>query len=336
MSYQQIGNDLFKTLIEPVSKYFISNNLMISPDNILSYLPFETILCSKYSGDDILYRKLDYLMNNYNLSYTYSATLMKEVVTRSYKGMRDLVAFAPFYGGAINLDSLLLRRQSGNDLLFDLPFARQEAEFVSGITHGNLYLNDNALESVFKNIAGNYDIIHLAMHTYLSDQHPMNSAMIFSQVDDKPEDGLLYTYEVYGIPLKAKMVVLSSCNTGTGLLSTGEGILSLARGFIYSGSQSVVMSMWEIEDKSGTEIVSMFYKNLKKGNTKSMALRKSRSSYLKKASQLKSHPYFWSSLIVYGDNTPIYHPYRIYAAVAILILIAGIIALFYFRKRKYS
>ena len=51
------------------------------------------------------------------------------------------------------------------------------------------------------------------------------------------------------------MVVLSSCNTGTGFLYSGEGILSLARGFIYSGSQSVVMSMWEIEDKSGTEIV---------------------------------------------------------------------------------
>jgi CHAT domain-containing protein len=79
------------------------------------------------------------------------------------------------------------------------------------------------------------------------------------------------------------MVVLSSCNTGNGFLSTGEGILSLARGFIYSGSKSVVMSMWEIEDRSGTEIVKLFYKNLKRGYSKSDALKKARIDFLKNA-----------------------------------------------------
>ena len=173
------------------------------------------------------------------------------------------------------------------------------------------------------------------MHTFLSDQHPMNSAMIFSQANDEPEDGLLHTYEVYGVQLNARMVVLSSCNTGTGMLSTGEGILSLARGFLYSGSQSVVMSMWEIEDKSGTEIINRFYRNLKKGNNKSTALRKSRSSYLKNASQLKSHPYFWATLVVYGDNSPVYFPGRkIFIIISALAVCAAI--LFYRRKRKYS
>ena len=103
------------------------------------------------------------------------------------------------------------------------------------------------------------------------------------------------------------MVVLSSCNTGTGQFYSGEGILSLARGFIYSGSQSVVMSMWEIEDKSGTEIVEMFYNNLIKGYSKSVALRKARMLFLKNADQLRSHPYFWSALVVYGNNTPLYY-----------------------------
>jgi len=164
----------------------------------------------------------------------------------------------------------------------------------------------------------------------------MNSAMIFSQVNDNPEDGLLYTYEVYGIPLKARMVVLSSCNTGTGVLSTGEGILSLARGFLYSGSQSVVMSMWEIEDKSGTEIICRFYRNLKKGNNKSTALRKSRSTYLKNATQLKSHPYFWATLVVYGDNSPVYFPGRTIFLIVLSVLTGCAAILCYWRKRKYS
>jgi CHAT domain-containing protein len=172
------------------------------------------------------------------------------------------------------------------------------------------------------------------MHTYLNDQNPMASAMIFTQTNDLPEDGLLNTYEVYGIPLKARMVVLSSCNTGTGMLSSGEGILSLARGFLYSGSQSVVMSMWEIEDQSGTDIVKMFYDNLLRGKSKSKALKNARTEYLKTASQLKSHPYFWSSLIVYGDNSPIYHRGTLVSVIVCAFCI--IVLVFYFMYRKYS
>ncbi|HPM87130.1 MAG TPA: CHAT domain-containing protein [Bacteroidales bacterium] len=334
--YQDVGNDLYRILIEPISKYLISRNLLISPDNYLSYLPFETILTDKYEGEGLLYRKLDYLMNDFNISYAYSATLMHEIVSRDIRGRNKLAAFSPFYGSDINVDSLFARKQQGSGLLYDLPYARQEAEFVAGISRGSLYLNDKATESVFKSVAGDFNIIHLAMHTYLNDQHPMNSAMIFSQGNDNPEDGLLYTYEVYGIPLNARMVVLSSCNTGTGRLSTGEGILSLARGFLYSGSQSMVMSMWEIEDKSGTEIINRFYRNLRNGNTKSTALRKSRSAYLKKATQLKSHPYFWATLVVYGDNSPVYFPGRTLLVFLITAVAAGIAILIYLRKRKYS
>jgi CHAT domain-containing protein len=335
-NYQRIGFDMFKTLIEPVHKYLISDNLLISPDNILSYLPFEALLTSEYQGDDILYRKLNYLMNDYSISYTYSATFMEEIVKRNYTKMKDLIAFAPVYTRAIDSDSLLMKRQSKGGILFDLPYARQEAEYVSGISHGTLYLNDQARESVFKAEAGKYNIIHLAMHTFLSDQNPMNSAMIFALSDDASEDGLLHTYEVYGIPLNARMVVLSSCNTGSGILSTGEGILSLARGFLYSGSRSVVMSMWEIEDKSGTDVVKMFYDHLKKGESKSEALKKARHDYLKSAGQMRSHPYFWSTLVVYGDNSPVFSGWKtLFPGICALVIIAASL-LFYFLKRRYS
>jgi CHAT domain-containing protein len=334
-NYQQIGYELYQTLIEPVSKYFISNKLLISPDNILSYLPFETFISSRYEGEDIFYRKLNYLMNDYSISYAYSVTFMKELTNRKYKNSKNLIAFAPVYTNSIIIDSLFANRQ-GNGILYDLPYARQEAEYVSGISGGNLYLNDEAREIVFKTEASKYNIIHLAMHTYLNDHNPMNSAMIFAQNNNAPEDGLLYTYEVYGIPLNARMVVLSSCNTGSGQLSSGEGILSLARGFLFSGSQSVVMSMWEIDDKSGTEIIKRFYDNLKKGLSKGEALKKARKEYLKKASQLKSHPYFWSSLVVYGENAPVFSSRKILiiSLCSLFVIISG--AFYYLRKRKYS
>ncbi|MCU0472874.1 MAG: CHAT domain-containing protein [Bacteroidales bacterium] len=331
--FQKTGLDLYQLLIEPVRKYLISDNLMISPDNLLSYLPFETLLSSKYSGNEILYRNLPYLMNDYSISYVYSATFMLENIARNYSKTKDLIAFAPVYDKAINTDSLFLRRESG-ETLNPLPYSRQEAEYVSEITKGKLYLDNEARESTFKREAGRYDIIHLAMHTYLNDIYPMNSAMIFTQSSDAPEDGLLNTYEVYGIPLKARMVVLSSCKTGYGKLSSGEGILSLARGFLYSGSQSVVLSMWEIEDRSGTDIIKMFYDNLLKGKSKSSALKKARKDYLKQAGQLRSHPYFWSTLLIYGDNAPIYgQRKKLIMTLIALTLGAGLI---YFLKRRYS
>jgi CHAT domain-containing protein len=334
--YQSTGFELYKTLIDPVRKYLISDKILISPDNILSYLPFEILPTSPDSGERILYRELAYLMNDFDISYTYSATFMAESIKRDYSLGNMVIALAPSYDKPIDIQSVLMYRQAVMGKLNDLPYARQEAEYVSDITGGKLFLNDEARESVYKAESGKYDIIHLAMHTILNDKDPMHSTLIFSRENDTIEDGYLKTYEVYGIPLKAKMVVLSSCNTGRGLLYSGEGILSLARGFIYSGSQSVVMSMWEIEDRSGTEIVKMFYNNLKKGNSKSIALRKARIAYLKNADQLRSHPYFWSALVVYGNNTPLYYSKHLIIAAVTVVIIVVVSLLLYFRKRKYS
>jgi CHAT domain-containing protein len=112
--------------------------------------------------------------------------------------------------------------------------------------------------------------------------------------------------------------------------------MSLARGFMYSGSGSVVMAMWEIEDRSGTEIVKGFYDNLRKGYSKSSSLRKVRIKYLSEADQLRSHPYFWSSLVVYGDNRPLYISKIYPVAGGTVAVLSLLIYLVYRRKRRYS
>jgi CHAT domain-containing protein len=131
--------------------------------------------------------------------------------------------------------------------------------------------------------------------------------MVFAQNRDTLENGLLNTYEIYNLDLDdAKMVVLSSCNTGAGYLQSGEGVISLARGFMYAGSSSVVMSLWEVDDYSGSEIIKSFYSNLKWGYSKSEALKRSREDYLRSADQLRSHPYFWCSMVILGEDEPLY------------------------------
>jgi CHAT domain-containing protein len=334
IQYNKAGSNLYKIIIEPVRKYLISNKLLISPDNILSYIPFEAIPARQFPGENVIFSEIPYLMNDFSISYTYSATLLAESLKKDYSLTNSLIAFAPVYSGTIDVDSLLNTRQTRVSTLHDLQFARTEAEYVTALTGGKLYINNGARESVFKAEAARYDIIHLAMHTVLNDQYPMYSKMLFSQEKDSVEDGNLNTYEVYGIPLNAKMVILSSCNTGTGVLHSGEGILSLARGFVYSGSQSVVMSMWEIEDRSGADIVKSYYKYLKKGATKSNALRKARISYLKNADMLRSHPYFWSALVIYGNNDPLYYSTKLGLISGSIVLLIFVFLFIYYRKLR--
>lgn len=82
--------------------------------------------------------------------------------------------------------------------------------------------------------------------------------------------------------------------------------MSLARSFMYAGCPGVVMTLWEVEDQSGAEIMSKFYYYLKKGYSKDKALRKAKLKFLKKTGMLKSHPYFWSPYISIGDSSGIY------------------------------
>ncbi len=330
------GLVLYDKLIKPLKPFLISDNLLLSPDNILSYIPFEALPVSYETGIDFSYKRLPFLMNDYNISYTYSATFMSEAVKRRFNFDSRLVAFAPKYYEPIDIRKVINSRQAEEGFLADLPYAREEAAYVAEITDGKVYLNEQASESNFKAESGKYDIIHLAMHTILNDSDPMYSTLIFNKESGTIEDGYLKTYELYGTTSKARMVVLSSCNTGNGQLSSGEGILSLARGFMYSGSLSVVMSLWEVEDKSGTEIVKYFYDNLMRGKSKSEALKDARIKYLKKADNLRSHPYFWATLVIYGDNSSLFYDKKMFLLVVFAFVALAVIIVIYFRNRRYS
>jgi hypothetical protein len=92
--------------------------------------------------------------------------------------------------------------------------------------------------------------------------------------------------------------------------------------------------MWEIEDRSGADIVKSYYKYLKKGATKSNALRKARISYLKNADMLRSHPYFWSALVIYGNNDPLYYSTKLGLISGSIVLLIFVFLFIYYRKLR--
>ena len=100
----------------------------------------------------------------------------------------------------------------------------------------------------------------------------------------------------------ASLVVLSACNTTLGKEEVGEGIMSLARGFFYSGTQSVISSLWNVDDTSTPFIMNAFYQNLANGETKSVALRKAKLDYLNTHSLSEVSPHYWASFILLGKD----------------------------------
>ena len=98
------------------------------------------------------------------------------------------------------------------------------------------------------------------------------------------------------------LVVLSACNTGLGKMVRGEGIMSIARAFVSSGSKNIVMSLWQVNDRSTSEIMKLFYGNISKGEKVGEALRNAKLMYLRKSAGLRSLPFYWSPFISYGIN----------------------------------
>ena len=144
--------------------------------------------------------------------------------------------------------------------------------------------------------------------------------------------------DIYSMEKSANMVVLSACETSLGELIEGEGVMSLARGFFHSGANSVVSTQWKVNDKSSAEIVTTFYKQLKKGKSKSEALRNAKLAYLDKHSLTEASPYYWAPFVVLGDTSPmdIGNGTNVYFPVLLLTIIFLIAIVLYKKKRPVS
>jgi CHAT domain-containing protein len=213
--------------------------------------------------------------------------------------------------------------------LIKLQWAENEVSGISDIIAGNTYYNQNATEETFKKQAPKAGIIHLATHAIVDDENPMYSKLALAPDTTTQEDGFLNTYELYNMQLDANMVVLSACNTGYGKLIRGEGIMSLARGFIYAGCPSIIMSLWPVDDQSTSTIMKDFYSGLSNNLSKDEALRQAKLNYLKNADEVKANPFYWAGFVSIGNTNPIQLKAKINYMLWFLVLICFGVGLFY-------
>ncbi len=315
------SNLLYKKLILPFVDEIQNKKITIVPDGKLSYIAFDGLLQNlPDTSKTIQFNKLDYLIKNFTINYSNSSNLLFKNSSSAKKIFNKAVAFAPEYKS----DTFEIANQK--IVLIPLPGAQKEVENISKTINTKVFISAEATEINFRNNTENYDILHLAMHAYINDSLPGFSRLAFSldTLNITNSDGWLNTADIYNLEINAKLTVLSACNTGSGQLKKGEGIMSLARGFFYAGCPAIIMSLWEVEDQSGTQIMESFYKNLKKGKTKDESLRQAKLEYLENSNSRRAHPHYWLGYINIGNNSPLYKSYDFYFFSLLILALIGI------------
>jgi CHAT domain-containing protein len=326
---------LYYKLIKPVESYLLSNEIIIVPDGSLNLLPFEALVTSDKIQLYTDYSLFPYLVYKYSICYAYSARLFAIQLKLKTYPTNKVLAFAPSYDN-VRLDQSGVTKATDTISLTPLN-SKKEVKNIIRIFGGQTIIGRKATKTNFKKHSSDCKILHLTMHSLVDNNYPMNSKLAFSQTGNSTYNGFLSTYEIYNLNIRSPLVVLNSCNTGYGKIMKGEGVISLARGFIYAGCPSMVITLWSVDDQSTSDLMLLFYKNLKNNLRVDKSLQLAKIQYLKNSDNMTSHPYYWAGIIQTGKTDSFLIPPKNHKGYLIVITVFSIIVIFltfFFQKHS--
>ncbi len=301
-SKAKIDSQIFLSLYRKVFSRLEQNitNLIIIPDDFLNNFPFE--LLKTEDGQ--------YLGDKYDIHYQYSAKLWKLLKDKpSTKKDLDFLGFAYNKGS----EKYLAERSCDDIGEYDLLCSESEVNSIRNILgEHNTDITSDSIHLIFEE-ASNAKILHLATHSCLDED--MEHSILYFNNESINSD------EIQLQDIGADHVVLSACETGYGQIIKGEGSMSLAKGFFHAGCKSALVSLWPVDDCTTSELMQYYYKGLKEGKTKSLALKDAKWEYRQNAHHSRRDPYYWAGFILIGDNAPLFetgNPWILYTSLIFL------------------
>ncbi|MEM9340582.1 MAG: CHAT domain-containing protein, partial [Bacteroidota bacterium] len=297
--------------------------VQIIPDGVVWKLNFAA-LAKEHDGEVI------YFGGNKHLVFNYYAEVSKQARPESSQVLA--FSFNEEESATATRNYSLLR-----DLGENIPGTSKEISSISTLFDGEYYFGSQATESRFKQKAKHFNVLHLAIHGFQNETYPENSYLQFSDKDDE-NDGRLHAFELYNEKIHAQLAIITACNSGRGKIVTGEGMVSLAHSFAYAGTESMLVSRWEVPDISTPYLIRYFYMGLAQGMRKSEALRFAQSEYLKNdADNITSAPFYWAGLYVLGNDRPIEFasrsPMETIVGVGFGLVVLSLLGFFSYRRK---
>jgi len=279
---RRLLNKLYDLLIAPVAALLPSSpgHLTIVPYGPLHKLPFHAL----YDGSR-------FLIEDFQINYLPASSILTHLGT--HKREQDV---RPADAAMSTRLPLVFGYSGGGHLQRVL----EESRTIATLLNGRCYLEGEATIARLIEEAPGSSIIHLATHGQSRLDAPN-----FSYV--RLADGQLNAIDAFNLNLEGcELVMLSGCETGLALSGGGDEQLGLGRAFLAAGANSLVMSLWQVEDNATNELMQLFYQHLLKGESKAQALRAAQCSFLQRSESIYTHPYFWASFRLVGDSGPLY------------------------------
>jgi CHAT domain-containing protein len=279
--WRKPAESISDVLISPLKAAGITdgvNNIFLVPHGILNYLPFSVLPIRPLDANRLL-------IDDFTLAYLPTAVALGDARS-SDRGVSTMLAVAPASSR--------------------LRYAPDEARSISALFEPNsqLLIGDAATESQFKTIAGDFRMLHLATHSDFNKLNPMFSGLQLEMDDDN--DGRLEVHEILRLELNADLVTLSACDTALGSgyfteIPAGDEFVGLTRAFLSVGSDSVMATLWQVDDRSSVQLMQQFYERLEDpdaGADTSAALMMAQKQL--RSTKGYEHPYYWAPFVVVG------------------------------------
>jgi CHAT domain-containing protein len=332
---------LYDELWLPFEHLVTTENIIIYPDRELFNLSFELLTSERIGTLKDLGAKS--LLAKHNISYNYSLYLTHSK-EKDFNFKSDYIAFAPEFDASMKSDYILAISSDSINLdkaylsLLPQPFSVNLVKKYSKRFNGKSFLNEKASKKIFIKAANEHKIIHVGTHAESNNVSPELSRLVFAKnISDSISinDNYLYTYEIYNQDLSANLAILTACETGKPTYQPGEGMISLAHAFNYAGSESILTSLWQIDEQSSAQILAFFYNYLEQGLPKDEAIRKAKLDYLQSAEGRTLHPQYWAGLILMGDSSALELTSPVHFIWYVFIgLLFALVLFFLVKKRK--
>ena len=253
--------EIYQEIFAPIREKLKTPHLVIVPYGSLHSLPFHAL----FDGQR-------FLVETFKISYAPSASI-HAICQRSIDAHTG--------------PSLILGIEDPR-----VPFILQEVEAVAAVVpEAEIRLGSNANEQALREDGARSQIVHIASHGYFRQDNPMFSAIRLA-------DSYLSLYDLYHMQLPVNLLTLSGCVTGLDVIAEGDELIGLSRGLLYAGARSMLLSLWDVDDRSTAEFMKSFYSHLFEEQDRAQALRHA----MLELRRLYPHPYYWAAFRLIGKS----------------------------------
>lgn len=309
-AFAKVSLKLYETLFP----FRQDSTLLIVPDGLLNFIPFEALL-TDMPGSQGDYSAWPWLLMKGPVLYQYSASSWLRDERPGRFSTHKMLGFFPAFENTERF----------------LRYSEDEADHIGDYFEGDFFQDQIATKQTFLDHAVGYPVIHLSTHARAGGIYePPSIAFI---------DSALYLPEIYGMNLETELLVLGACETGIGKLYKGEGPLSLANGFFHAGVRNIVLSLWKVNDYSTSQLMANFYRNYDEQRQPYRSLHQAKLDYLQNSDIAadKKSPYYWASFVYYG-NTEVHQQREpeiyYYCLEVVAVLFLSVLVFWYYRIKK--